>query len=143
MSKFIEECFTWGLMIRSCKGKLIVKRFKVWVKLVFPLIYPELGYWYITWKINTTTRGFNMKSAFCALCLWGWAFHVKYVFFFKKLLLMTCSLMSWLYGSFRFTYLPARLMEKRVKALHSELEGSWFKPRPLMTLGSSKYQTQW
>ena len=34
-------------------------------------------------------------------------------------------------------------MEKWVKALHSELEGFWFKPRLPVTLGSNKYQTQW
>ena len=31
-------------------------------------------------------------------------------------------------------------MEKSVKGLHSELEGSWLKPKLLVTLGSSKYQ---
>ena len=38
-------------------------------------------------------------------------------------------------GFFRFMYLRARLMEKWVKVLHSESEGSWVKPRPLVTLG--------
>ena len=33
-------------------------------------------------------------------------------------------------------------MEKCVKALHSESEGSWVEPGLLVTLGSNKYQTQ-
>ena len=73
------------------------------------------------WKVNTTIRGSNLKNT-CTLFLKVWGFHVKPVFFFLKKILVTCSLMSW--GSFRFTYLWAKLMEKWVKALHSESEES-------------------
>ena len=123
-------------------GMLMVKRFQMLSKLVFPLTDPDLGYWYIIWKVNTTNRVLNLKSTFCTLCLWGWEFHVKSVFFFKKNYSGDLFL-DVLIGSFRFTYLRDRLMEKWVKALHWESEGSWLKPGLLVTLGSNKYQTQW
>ena len=127
-------------------GMLMVKRFQMLSKLVFPLTDPDLDYWYIIWKVNTTNRGLNLKKTFCILCLWGWGFHVKpvfFFFFFFLIIAVTYSLMSWLWGCFRFMYLQARLMEKQVKVLHSESEGSWLKPRLPVTLGSNKYQTQW
>ena len=65
-------------------GKLMVKRFQRSSQVSFPLIDPDLGYWYIIWKVNTTNRGLNLKNTFCAICLWGWGFHVKSVFFSKK-----------------------------------------------------------
>ena len=34
-------------------------------------------------------------------------------------------------------------MEKRVKVLHSESEGSWLKPMILVTLESNKYQMRY
>ena len=77
-------------------GKLMVKRFQRSSQVSFPLIDPDLGYWYIIWKVNTTNRGLNLKNTFCTLCLWGWGFHVKSVFFFKKIIVVTYSLMSWL-----------------------------------------------
>ena len=52
-------------------------------------------------RVNTPKRGLNLKNT-CTLFLWGWGFHVKPVFFFKKVLVVTSSLMSW--GCFRFTY---------------------------------------
>ena len=90
-------------------GKLMVLRFQRLSQVSFSLIDPDLSYWYIIWKVNTTNRGLSLKNTFCTLCLWGWEFHVQPVFFFKKTLVVTCSLMSW--DSFRFTYLWARLME--------------------------------
>ena len=92
-------------------------------------------------NVNTTNRGWNLKDTLCKLFPWGWGFHVNSVFFFKNILVVTYSLMSW--GSFRFTYLWAKLMEKWVKALHSELEGSCLKPRLPVSLGSYEYQAQW
>ena len=123
LGKFFGGCFRWGLMIRSCKGVVNgseVSKFK----LIFCLIDPGLGYWYIIWKVNTKNRGLNLKKTFFTLCLLAWGFHLKSVFFFKKIIVVTYPLVSWLQGSFRFTYLRARLLEKWVKALHSELEGS-------------------
>ena len=90
-------------------GKLMVQRFQRLSQVSFSLIDPDLSYWYIIWKINTTNRGLSLKNTFCTLSLWGWEFHVQPVFFFKKTLGVTCSLMSW--DSFRFTYLWARIME--------------------------------
>ena len=135
LRKFIGGCFI--------RGPLISKRFQRSSKVSFPLIDPDLGYWYIIWKVTTTNRELNLQNIFCALCFWGWGFHVKPVFFFKRFLVVTFSLMFWLYAFFRFTYLLARLMEKWVKALHSEWGWSWLKPRLLVTLGSNKYQTKW
>ena len=122
-------------------GKLKVKRFQRSSQVIFSFYCPDLGYWYIIWKVKATNRRLNLKSTF-------WTseveeFHVKSVFFFFLITVVTCSLLSGLYGSFRFTCLWARLMEKWVKALHSESGGSWLKPRILMTLESNKYQTQW
>ena len=54
-------------------------------------------------NVNTTNRGWNLKDTLCKLFPWGWGFHVNSVFFFKNILVVTYSLMSW--GSFRFTYL--------------------------------------
>ena len=65
-------------------GSYWLKGLNVWFKLVFPIIYLDLCNWYIIWKVSTTNRGLNLKNTFCALCLWGWGFHVKSVFFFKK-----------------------------------------------------------
>ena len=77
-------------------GKLMVKRYQRSSQVSFPLIGPDLGYWYIIWKVNTTNWGMNFKSTFCTLCLWGWRFHVKAAFFLKKSLVVTCYLMFWL-----------------------------------------------
>ena len=65
-------------------GKLMVKRFQRSSQVSFPLIDPDLGYWYIIWKVSTTNRGLNLKNNFWTLCLWGSGFHVKSVSFFKK-----------------------------------------------------------
>ena len=124
-------------------GKLMVKRFQRSSQVSFPHIDLCLGYWYIIWKANTTNKGLSLKNTFCTLFLWGWGFHVKPVFFFKKFLVVICSLVSWLEGSFRFTYLWTRVMEKWIKALHSELEVPFLRPRLLVKIGSNKYQTQW
>ena len=35
-------------------GKLMVKRFQMLSQVSFPLIDPDVGYWYIIWKVNTT-----------------------------------------------------------------------------------------
>ena len=61
----------------------------------FLLIYSDLGYSYIIWKFNTTNTGLNLKNT-CVLCFWGCGFHEKPLVFLKKLLVVTCSLMSWL-----------------------------------------------
>ena len=66
------------------RGKLMVKWFQKSSQVSFPLIDLYLGYWYIIWKSNTTNRGLNLKNIFCTLCLWGWGFHVKPAFFFKR-----------------------------------------------------------
>ena len=121
-------------------GKLMVKRLQKSSQVTFPLIDPDLGYWYLVWKINTTNRGLNFKNTFCILSLWGRGFLVKPVFFLKKILVVTCFCRSW--GSFTCAYLWARLMEKWVKALHSESEESWLKPRLSVTLGSNEYHKQ-
>ena len=73
-------------------GKLMVKRFQRSSQVSFPLIDPDLGYWYIIWKVNTTNRGLNLKNTFCTLCLWGWGFHVTPVLKKEKKLLVTYSL---------------------------------------------------
>ena len=88
----------------------------------------------------STGRGLNLKNTFCTLFLWCWRFHWKPAFFFQKILVVTCSLMSW---ALRFAYLWARIMEKWVKVLHSESEGSCLKPRLFVTFGSYEHQTQW
>ena len=111
--KIMGGCFTQWLMIRSCK-----EGEKSTLKIA-------------DWIWKTPYSNF----------LWGWGFHVEPVFFFKKDLVLTCSFMSWCL--FRFTYLWARLMEKWVKTLHSESEGSYLKPSLPVTLGSYEYQEQW
>ena len=41
----MEQCFTWGLTIRSTKGgSQWLRGFKDRVKLAFPLTNPDLGY---------------------------------------------------------------------------------------------------
>ena len=49
----------------------------------FPYVESDLGYWYITWKVNTKNWEKNLKlrknlkkNPF-ALYLWGWGFHTK------------------------------------------------------------------
>ena len=44
--KILGGCFTWGLMIKSCKGGSYecLRGFKGRIKLVFPLIDADLGY---------------------------------------------------------------------------------------------------
>ena len=83
LDKFLAGCFTWGLMIRYARGKLMVKSFQRTSQVSFPRVDPDLGYWYIIWKVNTTNRGLNLKNTFCTLCLWGWGFHVNLSSLFK------------------------------------------------------------
>ena len=52
LDKFMGESFTWGLMIRPCKGELINKRLQRSRQVSFPLIDPNLGDWYIIWKLT-------------------------------------------------------------------------------------------
>ena len=137
--KFMGGYFTWGPMIGEGGGELMVKRFQRSRQVSFPLIDPDLDYWYIIWKFNTTNKKLNLKITVCKLCLWGWKYHVKPLFFFKKMFSgnLFCDVLI------RFTYLYARLRGKWVKALHSESEGSSPKPRFPVTLGWNKYQTEW
>ena len=72
---------------------LMVKRFQRSSQVSFHLIDPDLGYWYIIRKVNTTNRGLSLKNT-GTLCIGDWRFHVKPVFFFRQFLLVTCSLMS-------------------------------------------------
>ena len=96
LGKFFGRCFTWGLMIRSCKhGKQMVKRFQRSSQVSFSSHWPDLGYWYIIWKVNTTNKRLNLKNTFCTFCLWGWDFHVRSVFFFKIIIVVTYSLKSY------------------------------------------------
>ena len=77
--------------------KLMVKRFQRLSQVRFPVTDLDLGYWYIIWKVNTTNRGLNLKkNTFCKLCFWGWDFMSRSCLLFKKVLVVTCSLMSWL-----------------------------------------------
>ena len=141
---FSEESFAWGnkrfwenflgdVFGTNDQIRLMVKRFQRSSKVSLFSHWPWSGLFIYSLKrllfFDTTNRGFNLKNTFCILCLWSWGFHVKSVLFFKKFIVVTYSAMSWLYGRFRFTYLRARFMEKWVKALHSESEGSWLKPR--------------
>ena len=112
-------------------GSSWLRGFNGRVKLVFPIIDPDLGYWYIIWKVNTTNRGLNFTNTLCTLCLWSWRFHWKSVVLFFLNILVTYSLMSWLLGTFRFAYLRARFMEKWVKAFQNQKglgskPGSWW-----------------
>ena len=43
----------------------------------FPYVESDLGYWYITWKVNTKNWDMNLKKNPFALYLWGWGFHTK------------------------------------------------------------------
>ena len=75
--------------------QLMVKRFQRSSQVSFPLIGSGLGYSYIISNVNTTNIGMNLKNTFSTKCLWGWVFHVKSVFIFKKLLGVISSLASW------------------------------------------------
>ena len=77
--------------------KLMVKRFQRSSQVMFHLIDPDQGYWYIIWKLNTTNRGLSLKNT-GSLCLWDWRFHVKPIFFFRQFLVVTCSSMSWFWA---------------------------------------------
>ena len=44
------------------RGKLMVKRFQRSNQVSSPLIYSDLGYWCIIWKVNTTNMGLNLKN---------------------------------------------------------------------------------
>ena len=62
----------WGNVLRGDKwsdrtsgGESMVKRFQRSSEVSFPLIDPELRYWYIIWKVNTISRGLNLKNTFC------------------------------------------------------------------------------
>ena len=72
LGKGLGGCFTWEPMIRSFKVE--VNGCKARVKLFFPLIEPDLGYWCIIWKVNITDRWLNLKNTFYTLYLWGWVF---------------------------------------------------------------------
>ena len=61
-------------------GDLMVKRFQRSSQVSFPLIDPDLGYWYIIWKINTTNRGYECEKHILHTMLLGLGFHVKPVF---------------------------------------------------------------
>ena len=93
---------------------------------VFLLLTLSWGFAILFEKLEFN-RGLNLQNNFWTLCLWGWEFHAKPVFFFNifsgdlHLDVLIC-------GSFRFGYLWARLSEKRVKALHSDLQVARFKP---------------
>ena len=129
--KFMGGYFTWGPMIGEGGGELMVKRFQRSRQVSFPLIDPDLDYWYIIWKFNTTNKELNLKITVCRLCLWGWKYHVKPLFFLKKMFSGNpfCDVLI------RFTYLYARLREKWVKALHLESFP--------VTWRWNKYQTEW
>ena len=96
-SNFIAECLTCGLIIRSCKGESSwLGGCKGRVKLVFLSLI-------LTWvidmlfeKLTPRIEKQGTENIFCTLCLWGWEFQVKQVFFFKKYLVVTCFLISWL-----------------------------------------------
>ena len=139
LGKCMDGYFTWGPMIGEGGGELMFKRFQRSRQVSFPLIDPDLDYWYIIWKFNTTNKELNLKITVCRLCLWGWKYHVKPLFFLKKMFSGNpfCDVLI------RFTHLYARLREKWVKALHLESEGSSPKPRFPVTLRWNKYQTEW
>ena len=126
-TNFFGQIF-WGMFYIGTNDQIMqewLRGFKGRVKLICPFIDPDLGYWYIIWKVNTTSRGLNLKNTFCTLCLWGWGFHVKSVFFFlKKKYSGDLFFDVLIRGSYRFTNLRAWLMEMWVKKLHSESEGS-------------------
>ena len=61
-------------------GKLMVKRFQRSSQVSFPLIDPDLGYWYIIWKVNTTNRGYECEKHLLHTMLLRLGFHVKPVF---------------------------------------------------------------
>ena len=43
-------------------GKLMVMTFQRSSQVSFTLIYPDLGYWSIIWKVNTTNMRVNLKN---------------------------------------------------------------------------------
>ena len=60
LGKYFGGCFAWGIMIRSCKGELMVnKRFQRSIPDSFSSYWPDLGYLYSIWKVNTTNKGLN------------------------------------------------------------------------------------
>ena len=74
----------------------------------FPRVNLYLGYWYVIWKVSITNRVLNLKNTPCPR---GWRFYAKSASFLICLVL-TFTLMLWLYSSFRFPYLYVRLLEK-------------------------------
>ena len=67
-------------------------------------------------NLYTLPLGLGISCKACLLCLNIFSGNL----FFDILII----------GALRFAYLWARLLEKSVKALYSELKGSWFKPQP-------------
>ena len=63
------------------EGELMVKRFQKSSKVTFPLIEPDLGCWYITWKGGLGDWIWKTPSAH-----WDWGFHVKPVFIYIYIL---------------------------------------------------------
>ena len=123
-------------------GKLMVKRLQKSSQVTFPLIDPDLGYWYLVWKINTTNRGLNFKNTFCILSLWGRGFLVKPVFFLKKILVVTCFFRSWvlshvhIYGPDSWRSELRRYIQNR-KSLGSNPGSRW--PWGQMSIINSNY----
>ena len=78
------------------RGKLMVQKFIRLSQDSFSSHWPWPGLLLYYLKSYTTNRALNLKNTIRTLCLWGWGFHVKSVFFFKKIIVVTYSLMSWL-----------------------------------------------
>ena len=72
-------------------GKLMVKRFQRLSQVSFPLIDPDLGYWYIIWKVNTTNRGLNLKKQLLLTLPLGLGISCKVCLFKNKL--QWCSIL--------------------------------------------------
>ena len=43
---------------------------KYFIMFSFPFVDSDLGYWYITWKVNTRNRGMNLKNTLCTMPPW-------------------------------------------------------------------------
>ena len=60
----------WGDVLHGdwwsdhARRKLMVKSFQSLGQFSFPLIVPDLGYWHIIWKVNTTNRKWIWKTPY-------------------------------------------------------------------------------
>lgn len=83
--------------------ELWIRGFRGRFQFIFPDVEPDRD----IWEVNSTNEGSNSKGILCTLCLRGWWFLRKPVFFFKIFI-------SYLYFDTLIVRLPEKVQLERV-----------------------------